>query len=723
MSNRFFGLAFATGLLAIAWVGAGFVGTSWLALAMTALIAATYLLGAFELRQFRAATAGLASALENIPQPLAGLGEWLDRVPPALRQAVRLRTEGERGALPGPALTPYLVGLLVMLGMLGTFLGMVVTFKGAVFALEGSTDLQAIRSALAEPIKGLGLSFGTSVAGVAASAMLGLMSAISRRERLEASRLLDTRIASALRPFSLVHQRQETLRVLQAQAGALPAVVDKLESMMERIERRSQQLDEQLLGRNERLQQDVTRAYTELARQVGTALQDSLAAGARAAGDSLQPVVASAMAQVVQDSQRLHARLDDVARGQVEALSRQFDATARSVAQTWQSALQDHARTSDALAGRLGQSLASFGEVFEQRSAALLASVDDNLARSRAEQAEADRQRLQDWTQALQAMAAGLEGQWQRVGNETLAHQQALRLALEKTATDISRTAGEQASRTLEQVGQLLERSEALVGTRIETESRWVAQHGARMDQLAGLWRTELAALRQEEGSRGQAAVERLGELQEAVTRHLATLGAALEAPITRLLRTASEVPEAAAGVLAQLREEMSRVAERDNLALAERTLLLDKLGALLGSVTQAAGEQRAAVEALVGSASSVLEQAASRFAQALQAQAGQAEGLVAQATASAIELSSLGEAFGRSVETFQQGNDKLLESLQQLEASVQRSTARSDEQLAYYVAQAREVIDLSIASQQGLVDHLRQLQAKPVALVHGGRA
>ena len=47
-----------------------------------------------------------------------------------------------------PALAPYLVGLLVLLGMLGTFLGMVVTFKGAVFALEGSTDLQAIRSNL-----------------------------------------------------------------------------------------------------------------------------------------------------------------------------------------------------------------------------------------------------------------------------------------------------------------------------------------------------------------------------------------------------------------------------------------------------------------------------------------------------------------------------------------------------------------------------------------------
>ncbi len=248
MSKRFFAAAFAVGLATVLAVGATFVGNNWLALAMTAVIGAMYLLGAHELRHYRAASAGLAAALDHIPQPLDRLGDWLETVPAALRNAVRLRIEGERVGLPGPALTPYLVGLLVMLGMLGTFLGMVVTFKGAVFALEGSTDLQAMRAALAEPIKGLALSFGTSVAGVAASAMLGLMSAIARRERLELGRLLESRIATNLLPFSLVHQRQETFKAIQAQSHALPEVVDKLQALMERIEQRSQQLDDKLLG-------------------------------------------------------------------------------------------------------------------------------------------------------------------------------------------------------------------------------------------------------------------------------------------------------------------------------------------------------------------------------------------------------------------------------------------------------------------------------------------
>ena len=50
---------FATGLLAIGWIGAGYVGSHALALAVTLLIAALYLVGALELHRYRQATAGL----------------------------------------------------------------------------------------------------------------------------------------------------------------------------------------------------------------------------------------------------------------------------------------------------------------------------------------------------------------------------------------------------------------------------------------------------------------------------------------------------------------------------------------------------------------------------------------------------------------------------------------------------------------------------------------
>ena len=235
MNKHFFAGAFVVGAMAVVWVATGFFGSNVLALLMTAIIAAVYGFGALELHRFRQATATLTTALSAIPANLPNLGEWLAGLPASLQNPVRLRIEGERIGLPGPALTPYLVGLLVMLGMLGTFLGMVVTLNGAVFALEGTTDLQAIRSAFAAPIKGLGLAFGTSVAGVATSAMLGLMSAIGRRERMMAAQLLDTAIATTLRGFSLTHQRQETYKALQLQSQALPAVVDQMQAMMKKL--------------------------------------------------------------------------------------------------------------------------------------------------------------------------------------------------------------------------------------------------------------------------------------------------------------------------------------------------------------------------------------------------------------------------------------------------------------------------------------------------------
>ncbi|HEY3047816.1 MAG TPA: DUF802 domain-containing protein [Polaromonas sp.] len=720
MNRIFFAVAFAIGLMTVTWVGLGFVGSSWIALVMTAVIAGVYLLGAFEIRQFRAATASLAAALADIPQPLSDIGVWLIGVHPSLQNSVRLRIEGERVALPGPALTPYLVGLLVMLGMLGTFLGMVVTFKGAVFALEGSTDLHAIRSALAAPIKGLGLAFGTSVAGVAASAMLGLLSAISRRERLDVARQLDSRIATVFRPFSLAHQRQETFKALQVQAHALPDVVGKLQAMMEGMERRSQQLNEQLLGSQAQFHREVSVAYTGLADTVGQSLKDSLTASARVAGESIKPVVEAAMTEIAQESKRLHERVSDAAQTQLNGLTSAFSATARTVSETWTTALQNHARTSESQVNGLDRALAAFTDTFEQRSGALLATVNEAVSSSQSDQTSADRQRLEAWMQALESMAATLHGEWQRVGAQTLAQQQAVCETLEKTAGEITERTSHQASRTLDDMARLLDRSEELVRSRIETEAHWTQQQGDRMDQLASVWRTELCALRDEEATRGNAAVERLGELQAALATHLATLGSALEAPMTRLMQTASEVPQAAAGVIAQLRQEMSRLTERDNLALEERTVVMDKINALLQTINQASGEQRAAIESLAASAAAVMDQASQQFADTLGAQAGKSAEVAAQVVGSAVELSSLGESFNHGVQLFNATNEKLIESLQRMEGTMNQSMARSDEQLAYYVAQAREVIDLSITSQQGVVEDLRQLHSKQASLSEG---
>ena len=711
MNRSLMAAIFGAGLAVILWIGWGFWGISPLALAMTFAMGAVYMVGAYELMRFRAATSCLTTALSSgASEPFTDLQAWLTRLPPALRHPVRQRIEGERVALPGPALTPYLVGLLVMLGMLGTFLGMVVTFKGAVFALEASSSLESIRSALAAPIKGLGLSFGTSVAGVAGSAMLGLMSAVARSERLQSVRLLDAAIPTTFRLFSSAHRRDEMFQAQQAQAQAMPLIAERLQGLAESLERRHQQLGEQMLAQQQAFHRDTSSAYTDLASAVGASLQDSLHTSARQAGETLRPVVEQAMSALAQESQSAHARLRDATDVQMRALASQWETMAHDVAATWTTALQRHTQAQDTLVVKIDDTLQSVMQTLEHRSAALLASLQETVAQSHTTQLAADQQRLKGWSHSMQETATTLCTQWERMGDRTAQQQERVVIALEEAARRITQEISQQVDQTLGSAARWIEQTDALMQTRMQSEAQWEQAQGQRMDALAQVWRTELAALRDAEASRGHAAIDRLDALQGAVATHLATLGAALEEPLTRMLHTASEVPQAAAGVITQLRQEMAHLSERDNAALSERAAITEQMGELLHSVNSATQQQRAAIESLVASAASVLEQAGQQFTHLLEAQTTRIDDAAVHVSASAVELASLGESFGHGVALFSASNGKLVEGLSGVEQTLSQAMTRSDEQLAYYVAQAREVIDLSITSQRGIVEDLQRL-------------
>ena len=713
MNRNLFTIAFLLGAMAVVWVAAGFVGSNVLALVMTALIGAVYAFGTLELRQFRLASASLTSALTAISGPLPHLGDWLAGVHPSLQNPVRLRIEGERIGLPGPALTPYLVGLLVMLGMLGTFLGMVVTLNGAAFSLEGTTDLPAIRAALAAPIKGLGLAFGTSVAGVAASAMLGLMSALSRRDRMQAAQLLDSSIATVLRGFSLTHQRQETYKALQFQAQALPEVVDKLQAMMAQMERMSQQLNERLLSNQSSFHSEVKGVYTDLALSVDQSLRDSLMQSAQVAGESIKPVVEAAMTGVAREAKLMHERMIETAQLQLDGLSARFSATATTVSDGWAAALVSHEQSSERMVSGVGQSLNAVATDFGQRSGALLVAVNESYSALLAKQTAGDAQRQAAWVGSLETMAAALNREWQATGAQTRLEQQQICTTLSVTAQEITAQVQANAGHTLGEITRLMRSSEDLARSRIAAEADWVEQHRARMDQVASLFSTELGALRNEEAQRGDAAVARLAELQAALTHHLTTLGAALEDPITRLIETASEAPRAAAEVIGQLRQEMSSSLVRDNELLEERSRILATLSSLLGAIHHASAEQRTVIDALVAGSALALNQAGSQFSEKVDLEAAKLADIAAHVTSSAVEVSSLSESFGFAVNSFGEANEKLIGNLQRIEAAMDKSMARSDEQLAYYVAQAREIIDLSVMSQKEIFEALRQLPGK----------
>ncbi|AXK61828.1 DUF802 domain-containing protein [Burkholderia sp. IDO3] len=1081
-------VVFIAGLLAVCWIGVGYAASNPLAAAVTLLIGACYVAGAWELQRYRQATATLSRAVAGLTEPPAKLDTWLDTLHPGLRGAVRARVEGARVALPGPALTPYLVGLLVLLGMLGTLLGMIVTLKGTGAALESATDLDAIRASLIAPVKGLGFAFGTSIAGVATSAMLGLLSALVRRERIDAGQQLDAKIATTLRVHSSAHQRDESFRLLQRQADVMPALVDRLQTMMTTLEARSVALHDRQIESQQAFFERTERAYAGLASNVGDALKESAAESARVAGAALQPVVAATMTGLAQEMAALRDTVTGAVQRQLDGLTDGFEKTTGDVTAVWNRAIDAQRQAGDAVAQQLQTTLGQFTDTFAQRSTdlldgvatrlestetrlsdawrdalarqeqvgetlagqharalgeaaatferhsgATLASMRDSHADLQTQLAARDEARLSAWNASLAAMAAKLGDEWQRAGAHSAGRQQEICDALAQTTRDLTAqaTTFEQRSNDLlstirdshtglqtqlaardeerlstwnaslaamaEKLGdewqragvhsagrqqeicdalaqttrdlttqaatfeqrsndllstirdshtglqtQLAARDEERLSTwnaslaemaaklgdewqragvhsagrqqeicdalaqttrdltaqattfeqrsndllsairdshtGLQTQlaardeerlSTWNAslaematklgdewqragvhsagrqqeicdalaqttrdltmqaatfeqrsndllstihnshtdlqtQLAARDEERLSTWNASLAEMATKLGDEWQrAGVHSAGRQQEicdALTQttrdltaqaatfeqrsndllstihnshaglqtqlaardearlsawndSLAAMAAALRDEwaqtsaqaatrqqdicdtltrtanditaqaqvhasdtineISRLVQAASEAPKAAADVVAELRQRLSDSMVRDTEMLEERGRLLATLETLLGAVNHASTEQRTAIDALVSTSADLLDRVGARFNDTVDAETRKLDSVAAQVTAGAVEVASLGDAFGAAVQVFGESNDKLLTHLQRIEAALEKSLARSDEQLEYYVAQAREVIDLSMLSQKQIVEDLQHLAGR----------
>ena len=731
--NRHLGTAaFLLGLTAIAWVGFGYWGSNALALTMTLLIAAFYLMGALELWRFHQATAGLAAALAAVPAPLARLGDWLDQVHPSLRNPVRLRIEGERVGLPGPAMTPYLVGLLVLLGMLGTFLGMVVTLNGAVMALESTTDLPTIRSALAAPVRGLGLAFGTSVGGVAASAMLGLLSALCRRERLQAAQRLDSAIATDLRGFSLAHQREETLKTLQVQARVMPEVASQLQAMMAQMERQSLALNERLLADQDRFHGHASAAYLALASSVDQSLRESLTASARVAGATIQPVVEATMAGIARETALLHGKVADAVQRQLDGLSNRVETTVTAAADTWRDALARQERTQDASTQGLRETLQRFAATHEQGATRLLASVAATHAALQGDLKATVSGLAQETTRWHEGVAGAvqrqLDGVSGRLDSTVTGLSQAWRDALlqqqrghdqwagdlRQALSAVTETFGQQSASLLQGVDQ----SHAALQADLAASDQ---QRQAALAQSLHAMAASLQQAWQQAGEQARGQQAQICETWADTARDITTQAEAQTretvTEIAGLLQAAAQAPRAAVEVMGLLRQERADSLARDSGLLEERARIMATLGTLLEAVNHTATEQRAAIDTLVASSAALLHQVGQQFGERIDAESARMTDVAAQVAGGAVEVASLGEAFGAGVQLFSESSDALVATLQRMEASLGASTARSDEQLAYYVAQAREIIDLSILSQKQIVEDLQQIASRQAAL------
>ena len=774
MIRILFGIAFLLGALAIAWIGNIFLGADALGLGVTLVIGAVYLIGTWELMLFRRATSRLHGVLSDLNEPVEDLSSWLATVDASLQNAVRLRVDGERNGLPAPVVTPYLVGLLVMLGLLGTFVGMVDTLNGAVVALEGDSELEAIREGLAAPIEGLGLAFGTSVAGVAASAMLGLLSTISRRERLQVSHFLDTKVATHLQAFSVKYRQQLVFNAIEDQASALPAVAEKLSKLSDNLEKMTQDLSQNLVSSQAEFQTTVAQSYKALGESVDKSLKESLVENTELIHNNITPMTDRALAQLNESAVATHTKLSESSQAQLEAIDGAVQANAEvirellndniqpmaaktltqlsdSASSTQQELIQSNKDQLAAINGAVQSNSELLRELVSESIQPMtektLAVLSDGASATQKQLSESSEGQLAAINGAVQsnsellrelvsdsiqpmaektlaALSDGASATQKQLSESNEGQLAAINAAVQSNAASIRELIDvgleqQQASATkmVDGVGSsvsqvtadLQQSSQALLSGFSKTNEQFSESQKQQAAEFSVLISDQLKQQREEQSKQTNEAIARLTELEKVVTEHLATLGAGLEEPMTRLIETATKTPEAAAQVIEQMRDEASKNVIKGNDLLAERIGLIERLDALTDSLESSAQNQQQSIALLVENSTEKLNQVSNKFGEHLDGEMSKLVNAADYFASSSVEMTSLSEGFNVAVGLFSESNQSLIENLTRIETALKQSNDRSDEQLNYYVTQAREIIDHNLLSHKEILDALGQ--------------
>ena len=456
--------------------------------------------------------------------------------------------------------------------------------------------------------------------------MLGLLSTLSRRERMQASSLLDSKLVSELQEFSSGYQQQQAFQAIQDQASALPAVANQLGELATSLASMGADLNQGISEHQDKFQGAMVQNYNELNSTINQNLSTGLQESSQMLGDTIQPLVETAMTALSSMAEETNERLLNLSERQFAQLSDATKANSELVQQSVEACLQQQRKSSEDLLKVVNQST-------------------------------------------------------------------------EKSATDL---------KSITQ--QLLDESAS-------NNERWIDQQQAQVKLFSDVIRDELASLRNEEQGRGDAAVARLDDLNRAVAGHLATLGSSLEEPMTRLIETASETPKAAAEVIEKLRGEMTKNVERDNELLVERKALMQQIDELSINLSGASNAQGQAIDSLIEQSSKKLEQVSNQFGEKLEGESARLAQVVEHFASSSVEMASLADAFNAAVSLFSDSNNKLMENLASIESSLEQSNSRSDEQLAYYVAQAREIIDHNLLSHQQIIAALHAQKPTQLAV------
>jgi hypothetical protein len=132
----------------------------------------------------------------------------------------------------------YMTGLLVFLGLLGTFWGLIVTVGsvgGVINTLKVGGDSQAVfdslREGLAAPLSGMGISFSSSLFGLAGSLILGFLDLQSSQAQGRFYTDLEDWLSTTVRDLG-VGGGSEVAAPAAAGSGDMRVAIDRLKEVM-----------------------------------------------------------------------------------------------------------------------------------------------------------------------------------------------------------------------------------------------------------------------------------------------------------------------------------------------------------------------------------------------------------------------------------------------------------------------------------------------------------
>ncbi|HET6333738.1 MAG TPA: hypothetical protein VFG30_11040 [Polyangiales bacterium] len=648
----------------------------WPATAIVVAIAGTLGLGLLQLIAQQLRIRRLEREL--LALPATPREATLDAASPQLSALLRARLEHAPGSPLTDSIAPFLSGLLVMLGLLGTLLGLFQTVHGAGQALTASTDVDALRDALRAPIDGLTRSFGCSAAGISASAMLGLAIALVRRREARLLRAVHAYAAGPLRGLSHDVRQTRVLEQLASQGSSLPAAVSAIERVADKFGELSGQLLAQqqtaLTVQRRSLHELLTSVHDEFAKAaIGTGqamhahvapLLEQLAARSGDALAAQSTALADVAREVTQEIERdAKQRRDETART-LEAMRARFD-----VAESARTA--GHARELEALTDLHARTLTDS----ERRWQDLVARFDLQLEAARASDAErlrsldahalAARERDRDHDERAQSAAAQLSA----AGGAIEHLPQLLQTAVEQSVG---------ASQHV--LTQLVELTEQRMGRVSQLLSDELEQRNARAGEL---------------DQRAGHALERVDRSAQLFDGAIAQQSRGLEALLARVGALLPELIEAAqSGAV----ETLARLRELGEQQATHLTQLESKLGderqiharGLADQLTNHADE----LELRLGKTSDAVHEASAIW------------------QASSAEMQAIVQLFASSVERQREASEAWLESLGDIESAVERAGRHAaSDALSDQLASTQELFARQLQFQRELLEQLRALR------------